>query len=134
MERIEKYCYTRKDFKIDWFSGTGPGGQNRNKVQACCRITHIPSGFTAVGQTERTRNRNFSIAFQNLSEKLEPWIRADMKSESMVRTTSDETIRTYHMAENRIVDHESGLVIPASSLEKRFGDLLDARLRAMVSR
>jgi len=132
MERIEKYCYTKKDFKIDWFSGTGPGGQNRNKVQACCRITHIPSGITVVGQTERSRARNFSKAFRNLAAKLEVWIKNDMASEHR-RVVSKEVIRTYHFADNRIVDHKSGLVISATSLDKNFSDLIDARNWAMLN-
>lgn len=46
---------TKKDFKLEWFSGTGAGGQYRNKHQNCCRITHIESGLTCTGQTQRDR-------------------------------------------------------------------------------
>lgn len=37
--------FDEKDFQITFFSGTGPGGQNRNKVQASARITHLPTGL-----------------------------------------------------------------------------------------
>jgi len=44
--KMEDIHYTKKDFKIDWYSGSGAGGQHRNKHQNCCRIIHIESGFS----------------------------------------------------------------------------------------
>jgi peptide chain release factor 1 len=127
MERIEKYCYTKKDFKIEWFSGTGPGGQNRNKVQACCRITHIPSGLKETGQTARSRQANLKEAFNRLGVRVKGWIINEINKETEQRTISNETIRTYHFADNRVVDHASGFKISAGELEKRFGELIEAR-------
>jgi peptide chain release factor 1 len=133
MERIEKFCYTAKDFKIEWFSGTGPGGQNRNKVQACCRLTHILTGFKAVGQRQRTRQGNLRDAMQAVGRQLDPWIREQIRSELPGRRVSHETIRTYHLADNRVKDHASGFTIAASELDKRFGDLINARNAAMLN-
>lgn len=127
MTRLERFCYSRKDFKIEWFSGTGPGGQNRNKVQACCRITHIPSGLKATAQRDRSRQTNFRNAFLDLGEKIAVWIREQINKESPYRQISKETIRTYHFVDNRVVDHLSGFRISADELEKKFGDLIVAR-------
>lgn len=56
----------KNDFDINWFSGTGKGGQKRNKTQACCRLTHRDSGVTKTGQNHRERSKNLSDAFNNL--------------------------------------------------------------------
>jgi peptide chain release factor 1 len=130
-ERIEKYCYTKKDFKIEWFSGTGPGGQNRNKVQACVRITHLPSGLKTTGQNSRSRAANFRDAFRRLGEQLKPWIKAEINKNNPQRQVSKETIRTYHFADNRITDHASRFRISADELDKRFEELIIARQQAM---
>lgn len=132
--RIEQFCYTKKDFKIDWFSGTGPGGQNRNKVQTCVRITHIPSGLTATGQRDRSRTANFRSAFQDLGAKLKPWIEAQIRKQAPEISKTAETIRTYHFADNRVVDHASGFRISASELDKRFGELVAERQSAIINK
>lgn len=54
--------YTKKDFHIDWFSGSGAGGQHRNKHQNCCRITHIETGLRAQGTESRSRATNQEVA------------------------------------------------------------------------
>ena len=130
--RIEKFCYGKKDFKIEWFSGTGPGGQNRNKVQTCVRITHIPSGLMATGQRDRSRTANFRTAFNDLGAKIKPWVEAQIRKEAPQREKATETIRTYHYADNRVVDHLSRFRIAASELDKKFGELVDARREAII--
>jgi peptide chain release factor 1 len=131
MERIEKYCYTKKDFKIEWFSGTGPGGQNRNKVQTCCRITHIPSRLKSTGQRDRSRQANFRNAFQSLGEKVKGWIIQELNKNSPYRQPSNETIRTYNYADNRVVDHASGCRFFIGQLDKKFDEIIIARRNAI---
>lgn len=133
MERIEKYCYSKQDFKIEWFSGTGPGGQNRNKVQACVRVTHLPSGLKAGCQNHRSRKQNFSEAFQKLGDQLKVWIKDQLHGEMIRRTTSDEVIRTYHHADNRVVDHASGFRMSWDELDKNFDQLIIERKKVKES-
>jgi len=62
------FTLTKKDFVVAWYSGTGAGGQHRNKHMNCCRITHPASGATGSCQTERSAEQNKKIAFRRLSE------------------------------------------------------------------
>ena len=62
------FSLTRKDFVIEYFNGTGNGGQNRNKVAAACRIHHPASGVLSVCQEERSQKANRERAFTRLTE------------------------------------------------------------------
>ena len=60
------FSITKKDFIIQYFSGTGAGGQYRNRHPNCVRIQHKDSGVTATGQSNRNRQSNLKEAFNNL--------------------------------------------------------------------
>ena len=71
------FSVTKNDLEIDWFSGTGCGGQYRNKHQNCCRIRHKDSGAIATGQSQRDRVSNLKEAMENLtkSPKFNAWVK-----------------------------------------------------------
>ena len=71
------FSVTKDDLDIDWFSGTGCGGQYRNKHQNCCRIRHTDSGAIATGQSQRDRVSNLKEAMEHLprSPKFKAWVK-----------------------------------------------------------
>lgn len=91
---------TKKDFRVDWFSGTGGGGQYRNKHQNCCRITHIASGLVATGQSNRERPANQKEAFNRLVSKLLVHY-ADPEPE---RRSDRLVVRTYDFEDSVVED------------------------------
>jgi len=56
-------------FKVEWFSGTGAGGQHRNKAQNSCRVIHIPTGLSETRQS-RSRTSNYDSAKKALIHHL----------------------------------------------------------------
>jgi protein subunit release factor B len=50
---------------------SGPGGQHRNKSETAIRLVHGPSGVTAEGKDQRSREQNLRAALGRLREKLE---------------------------------------------------------------
>jgi len=58
------------EFKVEWFSGTGAGGQHRNKHQNCCRVRHLPTGLVqqALG---RERYSNLTRAMEGINKQLD---------------------------------------------------------------
>ena len=71
------FSVTKNDLEVDWFSGTGCGGQYRNKHQNCCRIRHKDSGAIATGQSQRDRVSNLKEAMENLTKtpKFKAWVK-----------------------------------------------------------
>jgi len=95
---------TKNDFKLDWFSGKGAGGQHRNKHQNCCRITHIESGLKATGQNSKSRADNQREAFNNLTEAVLDWY--GITGQQKERNSSSNVVRTYHFERNVASDGE----------------------------
>jgi peptide chain release factor 1 len=60
------FSITKKDFDIDFFSGSGAGGQHRNKHQNCIRLRHRDSGVAVTGQNHRERSANLKDALNSL--------------------------------------------------------------------
>lgn len=51
--------------------GSGPGGQNRNKVETVAVVTHLPTKVTVRSESERSQKRNKDLALRILRAKLQ---------------------------------------------------------------
>lgn len=116
------------DFEIQWFSGTGKGGQHRNKHQNCCRVIHTPTGITAVGQRSRSREDNLRDAMGVCRAR----VQAHFHQDTQRYRATDERVRTYHEPDNRVTDHASGETKTYTEVMEKNGieDLISARLSA----
>ena len=102
------------DLKIEWYSGTGAGGQNRNKVMCSCRITHIPTGIVRSSQT-RSRITSYNLAYKELYQAVTDGI---VKQQQSVISTNrkqqvgsgmrGDKIRTYRFQDDVVSDHNTG--------------------------
>jgi len=122
----KEFHLTKKDFKLEWFSGQGAGGQHRNKHQNCCRLTHLESGLTVNGTDSRSRVENQRTAFTKLANMVISWHKAQNSTE---RDISDEVIRNYHAPRNEVLDKASGLKQPYKEvvIKGELADMIDAR-------
>ena len=118
--------YTKKDFRIEWYSGSGAGGQHRNKHQNCCRITHIESGMVEHGTESRSRIDNQRVAFIRLAKRIANWALAKQDKPAFI---SNMVIRNYNESRNEVHDKASGLkrsykdvVVPGN-----LNEMIDAR-------
>jgi protein subunit release factor A len=121
-----------KDFRIDYFSGTGAGGQYRNKHQNCVRMTHIATGIVTTGQTERDRPSNLRNAFRKMAALL---VKHYVGEERKARWRGNQdTIRTYHEPDNRVVDHLSGHQQEYRTVvdKRALSEMIDVRRDAML--
>lgn len=73
------FSITKKDFEIKFFSGTGAGGQHRNKHQNCVRMKHLESGVSATGQSSRSREANLKEAFLGITgnKEFKSWLKRE---------------------------------------------------------
>jgi protein subunit release factor B len=60
-----------RDSDIAFFRATGPGGQNRNKVETGVRLTHRPTGIVVTATERRSQAQNREAAFARLTARLE---------------------------------------------------------------
>ena len=127
------------DLQIDIFHASGHGGQNVQKVATAIRITHIPTGITAVCQDERSQLKNKAKAMSVLRSRLlarETERRDAALSEerrSQIGTGDrSERVRTYNFPQNRVTDHRVGVTSHALN-EVLDGDI-DFLIDALIER
>ncbi|MCZ4279384.1 peptide chain release factor H [Kiloniella laminariae] len=60
----------QNDVRFETFRAGGPGGQHQNTTDSAVRVTHTPSGLSAVARDQRSQHRNKQVALQRLSEQL----------------------------------------------------------------
>lgn len=119
---------TDDQFRFEWFSGTGKGGQHRNKHQNCCRCIHEPTGITANGTSSRSREDNKRIALSVCKARIVNHFHQDKER----NLAGNERIRTYHECDNRVVDHASGLTDTYQNvmIKGLVDDMIQARAKA----
>lgn len=105
---------TKDDFAYRWFSGTGKGGQHRNRHANCLELTHIPSGLSVKAQG-RLRPSNEREAMDSLLVKLDQRRDSeDHAATNQIRSAQvgsgmrGDKVRTYRFRDDSITDHVSG--------------------------
>jgi peptide chain release factor 1 len=101
----------KQDLKVEWYSGTGAGGQHRNKHQNSCRLTHMPTGLTVTAQC-RSRSNSWTQAISTLRERLNTEYKQQYNSMIAVDRRQQvgsgqrgDKIRTYRFQDDVVKDH-----------------------------
>jgi peptide chain release factor 1 len=116
------------DFRIEWFSGSGAGGQHRNKHQNSCRVHHIPTGLSEARQG-RERNANLKSAKEAINALLDQAQRNELSSiQSETRKDQvgsgmrgDKTV-TIRFQDDRVTHHVTGKSMSASRYMRGYVD------------
>lgn len=127
---IQEKEYKDSDFRIEWYSGTGAGGQHRNKHQNSCRITHLSTGQIATAQC-RSRINSLEQAKESLLLQLKGHdifeqkitVSKDRKQQVGSGMRGDK-IRTYRFQDDIVKDHITGKNASVSKVLRGFFDLL----------
>lgn len=113
-----------EDFQIEWFSGTGKGGQHRNRHKNSCRVIHTPTGITEARQGKE-RESNKKLAFDAINKRLDELmnseahgIQSDIKKDQVGSGMRGDKIRTIRFQDNQVKDHRTGKTIQASRFMK----------------
>lgn len=108
-----KIEWNDRDFKIEWYSGTGCGGQHKNKHQNSARITHVPTGTISTAQT-RSRQNSLELARESILKKLNEnavsehsSAQAQIKKEQVGSGMRGDKVRTFMEQHGTVKDHRT---------------------------
>ena len=59
-----------REFEVETFRSSGPGGQHVNKTESAVRLRHVPSGVVVTSRQERSQYRNKVLCLQRLRKKV----------------------------------------------------------------
>ncbi|WP_203933808.1 peptide chain release factor-like protein [Virgisporangium ochraceum] len=121
---------SRDDVDIDVYSGSGPGGQHRNKTEQCARLTHRPTGLVVVATASRSQRQNIEAAFAELERRLgAAAVEAAEADRNRVRRTQIATGErpqkqwTWNDQRAEVVDHSTGARYPMAAFRRGRFDL-----------
>lgn len=118
------------DFDLQWYSGSGAGGQHRNKHQNSARLRHLPTGIVATSQC-RSREESLRNARSDMTARLDEMVSGGA-SDALNRERSDaigtgmraDKRRTWRFQEDKVTDHVTGRTARCSDVMRgRFENL-----------
>lgn len=62
---------SESEIRVEFYRGSGPGGQHRNTTDSAVRIRHLPTGVVVHASESRSQQRNREMAMQRLKAALE---------------------------------------------------------------
>lgn len=111
------------DFRVEWFSGSGAGGQHRNKHQNSVRLIHDATGIV-VSIQGRDRVTNLTNAKKEMADRLAALTsKARFEAFSKARSVRGsgergDKVRTIRFQADEAVDHRNGKRIKATDYMK----------------
>lgn len=110
----------KKDLRIDYYKGTGSGGQKKNKTENCCRITHLQSG--AVGKSEEGRSKEYNkkLALERMvaTEEFQKWYKVKVAEKLGVTAKIEEEVNRLMSKNNLLIEgkDENGLWVELENI------------------
>jgi peptide chain release factor 1 len=113
------------DIGLDVFSGSGPGGQHRNKSEQCARLTHRPSGLVVVATASRSQRQNIQAAYAELRRRLA--VAAEAAADAGRNRARRDQIATgerpmkqwtWNDQRSEVVDHATGNRYPMAAFRR----------------
>ncbi len=103
-----------RHLKIETMRSTGAGGQHVNTTDSAVRITHLPTGISAMS-SQRSQHRNKANALTCLRLRLGQHVtdaakasRARQRAIQVSSAARTAKIRTYNFVQDRVTDHRLG--------------------------
>lgn len=118
------YNLDKRDVRVIFSKGSGPGGQNKNKVVTCVELRHEPTGIS-VRIDGRSRKDNEDVAWAELEKRLNDLSardnsrkNADIKRGQIGISNRANKIRTYNEKMGIVINHLNDKTITFRDLYK----------------
>lgn len=109
--REEEVLINPDDIRVDYYRGTGKGGQKRNKTSSAVRVLHKPTGIMVTRESGRSQSANLESAMLQLREQLQ---QTQRKREHSVVDAQRNVIAsgvktfTHNYQRGEVVEHKTG--------------------------